>query len=107
MHAALMEQPRMVVDAQRLAAISDEDARENYRIVLNFRDQLLAAPSLEAFYAELFLRDVAAAALHRSDAQVILRGILDGEDDGLKARARIVFPAATRERRKRRDPACR
>jgi hypothetical protein len=92
LHAALMEQPRMVVDAQRLAAISDEDARENYRIVLNLRDQLLAAPSLEAFYAGLFARDVAMPPLFIDQTvQAILRGILDGEGDGLKARAAELF----------------
>jgi hypothetical protein len=77
---------------QRLAAIRDEDARENYRIMLNFRDQLLAAPSLEAFYAGLFLRDVAVPPLFIDQTvQAILRGILDGEDDGLKARAAELF----------------
>ena len=82
----------MAVDAQWLAAIRDEDARENYRIVLNFRDQLLAAPSLEAFYAGLFLRDVAVPPLFIDQTvQAILRGILDGEDDGLKARAAELF----------------
>ena len=92
LHAALLEQPRMVVDAKRLAAIRDEDARENYRIMLNFRDQLLAAPSLEAFYAGLFLRDVAVPPLFIDQTvQAILRGILDGEDDGLKARAAELF----------------
>jgi len=60
--------------------------------VLNFRDQLLAAPSLEAFYAELFLRDVAVPPLFIDQTvQAILRGILDGEDDGLKARAAELF----------------
>jgi len=92
LHAALLERPRMVVDAKRLAAIRDEDARENYRIMLNFRDQLLAAPSLEAFYAGLFLRDVAMPPLFIDQTvQAILRGILDGEDDGLKARAAELF----------------
>ena len=91
-HAALMEQPRRAVDARRLAAIRDDDARENYRIVLRFRDQLLAAPSLEAFYAGLFRHDVAVPPLFIDQTvQVILRGILDADDDGLKARAAELF----------------
>ncbi len=91
-HAALMEQPRLAVDARRLAAIRDEDARENYRIMLRFRDQLLAAPSLEAFYAGLFRHDVAVPPLFIDQTvQVVLRGILDGDDDGLKARAAELF----------------
>ena len=92
LHAALMEQPRLAVDARRLAAIRDEDARENYRIMLLFRDQLLAAPSLEAFYAGLFQHDVAVPPLFIDQTvQVILRGILNGDDDGLKARAAELF----------------
>jgi hypothetical protein len=92
LHAALMEQPRLAVDAQRMAEIRDEDARENYRIMLRFRDQLLAAPSLEAFYSGLFQHDVAVPPLFVDQTvQVILRGILDGEGDGLTARAAELF----------------
>src|SRR4051812_5572006 len=92
LHAALMEQPRLAVDAGRIAQIRDEDARENYRIVLRFRDQLLAAPSLEAFYAGLFQNNVAVPPLFIDQTvQAILRGILDGTGDGLKARAAELF----------------
>ena len=92
LHAALMEQPRLTVEARRIAGLRDEDARENYRVMLRFRDQLLAAPSLEAFYAGLFLHDVAVPPLFIDQTvQVILRGILEGGDDGLKARAAELF----------------
>jgi hypothetical protein len=92
LHAALMEQPRLAVDDQRIAQMRDEDARENYRVMLRFRDQLLAAPSLEAFYAGLFKRDVAVPPLFIDQTvQAILRGILDGDGDGLKARAAELF----------------
>jgi hypothetical protein len=92
LHAVLMDEPRQVVDERAIAAIRDEDARENYRVMLRFRDQLLAAPSLEAFYAGLFRRDVAVPPLFIDQTvQAILRGMLDGEDDGLKARAAELF----------------
>ncbi len=92
LHAALMDAPRQAVDARRIAAIRDGDARENYRVMLRFRDQLLAAPSLEAFYAGLFRHDVAVPPLFIDQTvQVILRGILDGDGDGLKARAAELF----------------
>jgi hypothetical protein len=92
LHAALMEQPRRAVDTKRIAKLRDEDARENYRIMLHFRDQLLAAPSLEAFYAGIFQHDVAVPPLFIDQTvQAILRGILDGDDDGLKARAAELF----------------
>lgn len=92
LHAALMEQPRLAVDADKLAGLRDEDARENYRVVLRFRDQLLAAPSLEAFYAGLFQHDVAVPPLFIDQTvQTILRGLLDGDGDGMKARAAELF----------------
>jgi hypothetical protein len=92
LHAVLMGEPRQAVDARAIDAIRDEDARENYRVMLRFRDQLLAAPSLEAFYAGLFRRDVAVPPLFIDQTvQAILRGMLDGEDDGLKARAAELF----------------
>lgn len=92
LHAALLEQPRLAVDERRIAEIRDDDARENYRVMLRFRDQLLAAPSLEAFYSGLFQRDVAVPPLFIDQTvQAILRGILDGDGDGLKARAAELF----------------
>jgi hypothetical protein len=92
LHAALVETPRLPVEDRRIAVIRDEDARENYRVMLNFRDQMLAAPSLEAFYGGLFKRDVAVPPLFIDQTvQVILRGILDTAEDGLRARAAELF----------------
>ena len=92
LHAALLERPRLGVDANTVAEIRDEDARKNYRIMLRFRDQLVAAASLEGFYAGLFQHDVAVPPLFIDQTvQVILRGILDGDGDGLKARAAELF----------------
>src|SRR5687768_1140378 len=54
LHQRLLEQPRAAVDAQQLAAITDEDARANYSIWLRFRERLLAHPTLEASYMALF-----------------------------------------------------
>jgi hypothetical protein len=92
LHAALVDAPRLDVENRRIAAIRDEDARENYRVMLHFRDQMLAAPSLQAFYGGLFKRDVAVPPLFIDQTvQVILRGILDTDEDGLKARAAELF----------------
>src|SRR6185436_4172245 len=91
LHASLLERPRRSVPEAEIAAIADADARENYRVVLRFRDRLLAAPTLEAFYFDLFREDVAVPPdfIHQT-AQVILRGMLDGQD-GLEARAAELF----------------
>ena len=92
LHAALVQHPRRKVTPAEIAAIADDDARENYQVVLRFRDRLLAADTLEAFYFDLFREDVAVPPdfIHHT-AQVILRGILDGTNDGLEARAAELF----------------
>jgi hypothetical protein len=92
LHAALMEKPRRPVASGEIDAIADPDARENYRVMMRFRDRLLAAETLEAFYVDLFREDVAMPPdfIHHT-AQVILRGILDGARDGLEARAAELF----------------
>ena len=83
---------RSEVGETELAAITDAGARENYRVMLRFRAGLLAAPSLEAFYAGLFQRDIAVPPdfIHHT-VQTILRGVLDGTSDGLEARAAEIF----------------
>jgi len=92
LHAALVENPRHEVAEAGIAAIADPDARENYRVMLRFRDRLLAAGTLEAFYAGLFREDVVVPPdfIHHT-VQVILRSILDGSNDGLEARAAELF----------------
>ena len=92
LHAALMQDPRREAADSEIAAIADPDARDNYRVMMRFRDRLLAAESLEAFYFDLFRVDVAVPPdfIHHT-VQVILRGILDGTNDGLEARAAELF----------------
>src|SRR5258705_303075 len=92
LHASLMEAPRRDVPGPEIDALADSDARENYRVMLRFRGELLAAPNLEAFYSGLFQREVAVPPdfIHHT-AQVILRGILEGSGDGLEARAAELF----------------
>jgi hypothetical protein len=97
LHAALSDAPRRVVTEEELAAIADADARENYRVMLRFRDRLIAAPTLEAFYFDLFRGDVSVPPdfIHQT-AQDILRGMLDGAGNGLEARAAEIFFRAQR-----------
>jgi len=92
LHASLMQDPRRDVAGSEMDAVADPDARENYRVMMRFRGRLLAAETLEAFYFDLFREDVAVppAFIHHT-AQVILRSILDGSEDGLEARAAELF----------------
>ena len=85
----LLLQPRAEVDAQQLAAITDEDARANYEIWLRFRQRLLARPTLEASYMALFRGegvDVPPLFVHQL-TQILLRHILGDAADAMQARA--------------------
>lgn len=53
LHAALLANPRMKVSASDVAAIADEDARENWQLLISFRDYLLRYKTLEAAYVDL------------------------------------------------------
>ena len=83
LHVRLLESPRAAVSGEELEALADPDARENYSVMLRFRDQLVGAHTLEAFYFDLFRRDVAIPPpfIHHT-VEVILRGILEGRADG-------------------------
>jgi len=93
LHQALMDSPRMQVDAASIEAVADADARANYRILLDFRARLLAAPTLEACYLGLFAGgDVSVPPLFIDQlAQIILRNLLEGADDALELRAAELF----------------
>lgn len=93
LHESLMAAPRRTVAQVELDALADADVRDNYRILLRFRDRLLAAASLEGCYAGLFGGpgvDVPPLFVEQL-AHVILRNILDGCEDPLQARAAELF----------------
>ena len=88
-HAALMEDPRRSID---LAAIEDPDARDNYRIVLDFRRKLLEAGTVEGCYLALFRAPIDIPPMFIDQlAHVVLRNVLDSTDDPLKLRAGELF----------------
>ena len=87
-----MEDPRRRVSPEELQSLKDEDARHNYEVVLNFRDRLARAGTVEAFYQNLFKGKVDIPPLFIEQlAHVILRNILDGCDDPLRLRAAELF----------------
>ena len=53
LHTKLMASPRASVTAGELEALADEDARDNWRVMLAFRALLLEAPTLEAAYLQI------------------------------------------------------
>ncbi|TAG25594.1 MAG: hypothetical protein EAZ37_12340 [Burkholderiales bacterium] len=54
LHDALQLKPLRAVNPEELTAIRDEDARANYAMLLQFRDGVIKAGSLSAWYAQLF-----------------------------------------------------
>lgn len=89
LHAELLVDPCRSVATDRLAALADADARDNYGYFLGFRDRLLAAGTVEACYLQIF-RDGAVGVpplFIDHMVHVILRNILDETEDTLRARA--------------------
>ena len=95
LHAELLADPRMAVEPARLAALGDPDAEENYQVVLSFRDRLVQAGTVETCYRGLFDGEkpsVPVPPLFVDQlAHVIMRNILDGNDDPFRARAAELF----------------
>jgi hypothetical protein len=93
LHAALMTTPRRAVTEAELDALADGDARDNYRVVLRFRQRLLSAGTLEGAYLALFQAgsvDIPPLFIEQM-VHVILRSVLDGCAEPLRLRAAELF----------------
>jgi hypothetical protein len=92
LHAALMAEPRRAITQREIEAVEDPDARDNYRVVLRFRDRLVQAGTIECCYMGLFKAAVDIPPLFIEQmVHVVLRNILDGCDDPLRLRAAEIF----------------
>jgi hypothetical protein len=93
LHAALLEDPRRVVGADEIAAMADEDARENWQVVLEFRDHLLKHLTIEAAYLALIRGGVGRTPplFLNQLVHVILRNVLDECKDPFVLRAGELF----------------
>ncbi len=92
LHAALLASPSKAVAPAELQALQDADARESYTHFLRFRDGLLAAGTLEAYYQGLFSRDgrggITIPPLFIDLlAQAITRNLLGSDSDAYEVRA--------------------
>jgi len=89
LYALIARQPRASVPAVMLAAVEDEDARQNWREYLRFRDRVLASPTLDEAYRALFGGDSVDMSPTFVDvlAQVITRSVLDTTRDPWLCRA--------------------
>ncbi len=93
LHAALLANPRTPVSESDIAAIADADARENWQLLIDFRDHLLRHKTLEAAYVDLVRHGVGATPplFVNQLVHVILRNALDGVDDARVVRAAELF----------------
>ena len=89
LHERLVAAPMQSVDVGELAAIADADARENYVVFLAFRDAVVAAGSLEAYYLHLVRGAAIAVPPAFIDAVVaaIVARIVDGGASAIDRRA--------------------
>jgi hypothetical protein len=92
LHAALLGEPRRSVSREEIASIADADARENWQVMLAFRDHLVGHASLEAAYLDIVRRNLRFPHLFLNQiVHVILRNALDGCDDPFVLRAAELF----------------
>jgi len=89
LHERLVAAPTRPVAASELAAIADPDARDNYRVFLAFRDAVVAAGSLEAYYLRLVRGGPIAVPPTFLDAVVaaIVARLFDGRTSAIERRA--------------------
>ena len=93
LHGRLLDEPGRAVDETELAALADPDAVDNYKVVLAFRDHLLAQGTVERAYLA-WVKDsrVQLPPLFVDHlVHAVLRGILDGSTNALQARAAELF----------------
>jgi hypothetical protein len=93
LHSALLADPRMKVSASDIAAIADADARENWQVLIAFRDHLVRHKTLEAAYADLVKQGLSntPSLFVNQLAHVVMRNALDGVDDASVVRAGEIF----------------
>jgi hypothetical protein len=92
LHAALLAEPRRQIAAAEVAAIADADARENWQVMLAFRDHLIGHRTIEAAYIDIMRRGIRVPPLFVNQlVHVILRNALDGCADPFVLRAGEMF----------------
>jgi hypothetical protein len=89
LHAALRQDPLQPVAPERLAALADADAQENYRLFLGFRDRVAAQPTLEAAWLALYRAGVDGIPplLLQMLTHLVVRAAMEGEADAFTLRA--------------------
>jgi Family of unknown function (DUF6352) len=88
LHQALLAHPRQPVEPGQIGAIADADARENWALMIEWRDHLIGHATLEAAYLAIVRRGLKFPRIFLDQlVQVILRNVLDECDDAFVVRA--------------------
>jgi hypothetical protein len=93
LHASLLAEPRRAITASDIAAMADPDARENWALLIAFRDHLMRHKTLEAAYLDLVRSGIGSTPplFLNQLVHLILRNALDGIEDPLVLRAAEMF----------------
>jgi hypothetical protein len=92
LHRNLLIDPRQPVAPRQIAAIADEDARENWALMISWRDHMVGHATLEAAYLAIVRHDLKFPHIFLNQlVQVILRNVLDDCDDAFVLRAAELF----------------
>jgi hypothetical protein len=92
LYRKLFDAPRAAVRSAEIARIADDDARENWEILLEWREHLLRHRTLEAAYLALVHEGLRFPPLFVDQiVQAILRNILDDSEDAFVLRAAELF----------------
>ena len=92
LHKAMLSDPRRAVAASQVADITDTDARENWEMMIAWRDHLVKHRTLEAAYLEIIRRNIKFPHLLMGQlVQAILRNALDDCEDAYLLRAAEMF----------------
>ncbi len=92
LHRKLLLDPRAPVAPAEVAAVTDDEARENWQILIPWRDFLVRHRTLEAAYLNLVREGQRFPVLfHDQIVQVILRNLLDDCRDVFVLRAAESF----------------
>jgi Family of unknown function (DUF6352) len=92
LHAALLADPRRAVAPDEIGAIADVDARENWQVLIAFRDHLVRHKTLEAAYLDIVRTGAKVPHIFLNQlVHVILRNALNGCDDPFVLRAAELF----------------
>jgi hypothetical protein len=92
LHGSLLSNPRQPVTSSQIASIADPDARENWEMMIAWRNHLVRHSTLELAYLEIVRRNVKLPQVFIGQLiQVILRNALNDCTDAFVLRAAEMF----------------